>query len=337
MIIIMKVGATAENIDAVVKRVEAQGLRTHLSAGEERTIIGLIGDKSVIVEDSMLQMTGVERMMQVSRPFKLASLDFHPEKTIIDVRGHKIGGDQITVMAGPCSVEGMEPFMEVAESVREAGAHILRGGAFKPRTSPYSFQGMGEEGLQIMAEAREKTGLPIITEIMAPDQLSLIEQYADVLQIGTRNMQNYALLKAVGKSTLPVMLKRGFASTIEELLMCAEYILAHGNPNVMLCERGIRTFETYTRNTLDINAVPVLGELTHLPIIIDPSHATGKWSLVHSASLAAVAAGADGLIIEVHQKPEEAMSDGAQSLKPARFMELMSQMNRVAGAVNRSL
>ncbi|MEM7034308.1 MAG: 3-deoxy-7-phosphoheptulonate synthase [Chloroflexota bacterium] len=337
MIVIMKVGSSQEDIDAVQARVEAQGLRTDVVYGEERTIIGLIGDKSVIEEDNIMRMSGVDRVMPVSRPFKMASREFHPEDTVIDVNGHKIGGDQITVMAGPCSVESHEQFLEIAGQVREAGAHLIRGGAFKPRTSPYSFQGMGEEGLKIMATAREETGLPVITEVMAPDQLPLIEKYADVLQIGTRNMQNYALLNAVGRSHLPVLLKRGMMSTIEELLMSAEYILANGNKNVMLCERGIRTFETYTRNTLDINAVPVLKELTHLPVVIDPSHATGKWSLVNSASLAAVASGADGLIIEVHHKPEEAMSDGAQSLKPSRFAGLMSQMGKVATAIDRRM
>lgn len=337
MIVIMKVGATEDEITAVQKRIEEQGLRTHLSQGEERTIIGLIGDKTVIVEDNLMRMPGVERITPVSRPFKLASRDFHPENTVININGHHIGGKQVIITAGPCAVESREQFLEIAACVREAGAHFLRGGAFKPRTSPYSFQGMGEEGLQIMAEAREETGMAIVTEIMAPEQLPLIEKYADVLQIGTRNMQNYALLKAVGKSHLPVLLKRGLMSTIEELLMSAEYILAHGNSNVMLCERGIRTFETYTRNTLDINAVPVLKELTHLPVIVDPSHATGKWSLVQSASLAGVAAGADGLIIEVHHHPEKAMSDGAQSLKPDRFVELMNQLRRVAAAVDRTV
>jgi 3-deoxy-7-phosphoheptulonate synthase len=337
MIVIMKVGATGEEIEAVRSRIEERGLRVHVSQGEERTIIGLIGDKSLIVEDNLMRLPGVERVMPVSRPFKLASRDFHPDNTVIDINGHPVGGNLVTIVAGPCSVESREQFLEIAYAVREAGAHLLRGGAFKPRTSPYSFQGMGEEGLQIMAEAREETGLPIVTEVMSPEDLPLIEKYADVLQIGARNTQNYALLKAVGKSHLPVLLKRGMMSTIEELLMSAEYILAHGNPNVMLCERGIRTFETYTRNTLDINAVPVLKELTHLPVIVDPSHATGKWSLVQSASLAGVAAGADGLIIEVHNHPELAVSDGAQSLKPNRFQDLMAQVHRVAEAVDRTV
>lgn len=337
MIVIMKVNATPEEINAVKERVEAKGLRAHLSQGEERTIIGLIGDKNAIMEDNLLRMSGVERVMPVSRPFKLASRDFHPEDTIITVNGRQIGTNQVVVMAGPCAVESREQFMTIARSAKESGAHFLRGGAFKPRTSPYSFQGLGEEGLQIMAEAREETGLAVVTEIMSVEDLPLFERYADVLQIGTRNMQNYALLKAVGRSHLPVLLKRGMMSTIEELLMSAEYILANGNPRVMLCERGIRTFETYTRNTLDINAVPVLKELTHLPVIVDPSHATGKWSLVKSASLAGIAAGADGLIIEVHHQPEVAVSDGGQSLKLQRFADLMGQIGLVAGAIGRTI
>lgn len=337
MIVIMKVNATPEEINAVKERVESRGLRAHLSQGEERTIIGLVGDKNAIMEDNLLRMSGVERVMPVSRPFKLASRDFHPEDTIITVNGRQIGTNQVVVMAGPCAVESREQFMTIARSVKESGAHFLRGGAFKPRTSPYSFQGLGEEGLQIMAEAREETGLAVVTEVMSVEDLPLFERYADVLQIGTRNMQNYALLKAVGRSHLPVLLKRGMMSTIEELLMSAEYILANGNSRVMLCERGIRTFETYTRNTLDINAVPVLKELTHLPVIVDPSHATGKWSLVKSASLAGVAAGADGLIIEVHHQPEMAVSDGGQSLKLQRFADLMGQIGLVAGAIGRTI
>ncbi len=337
MIIIMKVNASPDEINAVKARIEAQGLRAHLSQGEERTIIGLIGDKSVVVEDNLLRMPGVARVMPVSRPFKLASRNFHPEDTIVTINGHHVGERQVTIIAGPCSVENRTQLLEVAFAVKEAGAHLLRGGAFKPRTSPYSFQGLGEAGLEILAEAREQTGLAVVTEVMSPEDLPLVEQYTDVLQIGARNTQNYALLKAVGRSHLPVLLKRGMMSTIEELLMSAEYILANGNEQIMLCERGIRTFETYTRNTLDINAVPVLKELTHLPVIVDPSHATGKWNLVQSASLAGVAAGADGLIIEVHNHPELAMSDGGQSLKPQRFAELMVKLNRVAEAIGRTV
>jgi 3-deoxy-7-phosphoheptulonate synthase len=285
----------------------------------------------------MSRMDGVDRVVPVLRPFKLASRDFQPEDSKISINGHVFGGNKVIVMAGPCSVESLEQMRETAIAVREAGAHLLRGGAFKPRTSPYSFQGMGEEGLKIMAQVREETGLHIVTEVMAPDQVGLVSKYADVLQIGTRNMQNYALLNAVGQTNMPVLLKRGMMSTIEELLMSAEYIMSNGNHRVILCERGIRTFEKYTRNTLDINAVPVLKELTHLPVVVDPSHATGKWTLVKAASKAAVAAGADGLIIEVHPNPAEASSDGEQSLKPQRFAELMVEVRRVAEAVGRTV
>ena len=282
-------------------------------------------------------MDGVDRVVPVLRPFKLASRDFQPEDSKIAINGQVFGDNKVIVMAGPCSVESREQMLTTATVVKEAGAHMLRGGAFKPRTSPYSFQGMGEEGLKILAEAREETGLYVITEVMAPEQVELISKYADVLQIGTRNMQNYALLNAVGKTNMPVLLKRGMMSTIEELLMSAEYIMSNGNHKVILCERGIRTFEKYTRNTLDINAVPVLKELTHLPVVVDPSHATGKWTLVKAASKAAVAAGADGLIIEVHPNPAEAVSDGEQSLKPRRFAELMAEVGRVAEAVGRTV
>lgn len=285
----------------------------------------------------MSRMDGVDRVVPVLRPFKLASRDFKPEDSKISINGHVIGDNKIIVMAGPCSVESLEQMRETAVAVKAAGAHLLRGGAFKPRTSPYSFQGMGEAGLKIMAQVREETGLHIVTEVMAPDQVELVSRYADVLQIGTRNMQNYALLNAVGQTNMPVLLKRGMMSTIEELLMSAEYIMSNGNHKVILCERGIRTFEKYTRNTLDINAVPVLKELTHLPVVVDPSHATGKWTLVKAASKAAVAAGADGLIIEVHPNPAEATSDGEQSLKPQRFAELMGEVSRVAAAVGRTV
>lgn len=335
MIIIMRMGASQEEIQHVVHRVEELGYQTHLSQGEERTIIGVIGDERPLDKDRMGRMQGIERIVPILRPFKLASRDFQPSDTTFLVNDHTVGGTQITIMAGPCAVESREQILETAQLVRDAGAHLLRGGAFKPRTSPYSFQGLGQEGLEYLAEAGAATELPIVTEVMAPEQVALVGQYADVLQVGTRNMQNYALLHAVGESDLPVLLKRGMMSTIEELLMSAEYILSHGNRRVMLCERGIRTFETYTRNTLDINAVPVLKELTHLPVIVDPSHATGKWNLVSAVSRAAVAAGADGLIVEVHPRPEQALSDGGQSLRPARFAELMAQLKRVAQAVGR--
>jgi len=337
MIIVMKMGASQEEIENMVKRVESLGFRTHLSRGEERTIIGVIGDERPVDKDSLARMQGVERVVPILRPFKLASRDFQAEDTVFKLNGHSIGGQKIIVMAGPCAVESRAQIIETAHLVKEAGAHLLRGGAFKPRTSPYSFQGLGEEGLQYLADARQATGLAVVTEVMAPEQVPLVAQYADVLQIGTRNMQNYALLHAVGESGMPVLLKRGLMSTIEELLMSAEYILSHGNRRVILCERGIRTFETYTRNTLDINAVPVLKELTHLPVVVDPSHATGKWHLVNAVSRAAIAAGADGLIIEVHPNPEQAVSDGAQSLRPARFAELMTELRPVAHAVGRTL
>jgi 3-deoxy-7-phosphoheptulonate synthase len=337
MIIIMKMGASQEEIQGVIQRVESVGYRTHLSEGEERTIIGVIGDERPLDKESLGRMLGVERIVPILRPFKLASRDFHPSDSVFQINGHSIGSQKIIVMAGPCAVESREQIIETAFKVKEAGAHLLRGGAFKPRTSPYSFQGLGEEGLRYLADAREATGLAVVTEVMSPEQVPLVAHYADVLQVGTRNMQNYALLHAVGEAMMPVLLKRGLMSTIEELLMSAEYILSHGNGRVILCERGIRTFETYTRNTLDINAVPVLKELTHLPVMVDPSHATGKWHLVNAASKAAVAAGADGLIIEVHPNPEMAASDGAQSLKPDRFAELMVQLRPVAEAVGRTI
>lgn len=337
MIIIMKINATEQDLAAVVKRIEKEGFKTHISQGEERSIVGVIGDERRLDQGAVARMEGVDRVVPVLRPFKLASRDFQPEDSKISINGHTFGDNKVLVMAGPCTVESREQMLETAMVVKEAGAHLMRGGAFKPRTSPYSFQGMGEEGLKILAEAREVTGLSVVTEVMAPDQVDLVAKYADVLQIGTRNMQNYALLNAVGQSMMPVLLKRGMMSTIEELLMSAEYIMSNGNHKVILCERGIRTFEKYTRNTLDINAVPVLKELTHLPVVVDPSHATGKWTLVKAASKAAVAAGADGLIIEVHPNPAEALSDGEQSLKPRRFAELMAEVRRVAEAVGRTI
>lgn len=337
MIIIMNMNAGENDIEAVVTRVTKQGFKTHLSRGEERTIIGIIGDERQLDQGAIARMDGVDRVVPVLRPFKLASRDFKPEPSQISIDGHSIGGEKVIVMAGPCSVESIEQLMETAYAVKEAGAHLLRGGAFKPRTSPYSFQGLGEEGLKMLAEARQETGLHIVTEVMAPEQVELVAKYADVLQLGTRNMQNYALLNAVGKTNMPVLLKRGMMSTIEELLMSAEYIMSNGNHKVILCERGIRTFEKATRFTLDINAVPVLKELTHLPVVVDPSHATGRWTLVKAASKAGVAAGADGLIIEVHPNPAEAASDGEQSLKPQRFAELMAEVRRVAHAVERTI
>jgi len=337
MIIVMKMGATDKEISDVVKRLEDLGFRAHLSKGVERTIVGLIGDERPLSPESLELLPGVEKVMRVLHPFKLASRDFKPEDTVISLNGEEIGGRKVVVMAGPCAVESREQMREVAWAVKEAGVRIMRGGAFKPRTSPYSFQGLGEEGLEILAEIKEETGLAIITEAMAPEQVPMVARYADILQIGTRNMQNYNLLHAVGDSGRPILLKRGMMATLEELLLSAEYILSHGNWQVMLCERGIRTFEKYTRNTLDINAVPVLQGLTHLPIIVDPSHGTGKWQLVGAVAKAAVAAGADGLLIEVHPHPEEALSDGAQSLKPENFAKLMEELKRLAEAVDRWL
>jgi len=335
MIIILKQGASTQEIADVVARVEELGFRTHLSQGEERTIIGVIGDERRLDPTAFELLPGVDHCVPILRPFKLASRDLRPENTVIRLDGVRIGGEEVVIAAGPCAVESREQILETAWAVKEAGARILRGGAFKPRTSPYSFQGLGQEGLELLAEAREATGLPIVTEVIAPHDVPLVAEYADILQIGARQMQNFSLLHAAGESGRPVLLKRGIMSTMEELLMSAEYILTHGNYRVMICERGIRTFETYTRNTLDINAVPMLKELTHLPVLVDPSHGTGQWRLVPAAARAAVAAGADGLLIEVHPHPDQALSDGSQSLKPETFQRLVLEVRRVAEAVGR--
>ncbi|MGD9091387.1 MAG: 3-deoxy-7-phosphoheptulonate synthase [Anaerolineales bacterium] len=335
MMIIMRTDAKKDDIDLVVKRIEMHGLRAHLSQGDERTVIGAIGDGRPVNQEHFVYLPGVDRVLPISRPYKLASREFRPEDTVFPVDGVPIGGDEIIIIAGPCSVEDRGQLLETAYAVREAGAHALRGGAFKPRTSPYSFQGLGKQGLEILAEAREATGLPIITEVMAIDQIPLVVEYANVLQIGARNMQNFALLHAAGESCHPVLLKRGMSATVEDLLMAAEYVLSHGNKNVILCERGIRTFENSTRFTTDINAIPVLKHLSHLPVVLDPSHGTGHWEYVISISLAAIAAGADGLMVEVHPKPEEAFSDGGQSLKPERFAGLVKQVRAVAQAIGR--
>ncbi len=337
MIVIMRHDATAEQIDHIVTRVHGLGMKTHLSQGEERTIIGLIGDERPLDPEHLEAFTGVERVVRVLHPFKLASRDFHPADSIVKINGVSIGGPQVIVMAGPCSVESREQLMEIASAVKQAGAHVLRGGAFKPRTSPYAFQGLGLKGLELLREARDELHLPIITEVMSPQEVTLVAQYADILQVGARNMQNFALLRAVGETQKPVLLKRGMMSTVEELLMAAEYILSTGNARVMLCERGIRTFETATRNTFDLNAIPVLKMLTHLPVVADPSHGTGKWELVAPVARGAVAAGADGVIVEVHAHPEEALSDGAQSLKPERFVALVNDLRHVAQAVGRNV
>jgi 3-deoxy-7-phosphoheptulonate synthase len=337
MIIILKKGASTQEVADVVARVEELGFRAHLSQGEERTIIGVIGDERRLSADTFEVLPGVDHVVPILRPFKLASRDLRPENTVIRLNGTRIGSEQVAIMAGPCAVESRQQLLEIAWAVKEAGGRILRGGAYKPRTSPYSFQGLGEEALVMLAEAREATGLPVVTEVMAPGDVPLVAEHADILQIGARQMQNFTLLHAAGESGRPVLLKRGIMSTMEELLMAAEYILTHGNYRVMLCERGIRTFETYTRNTLDINAVPMLKELTHLPVIVDPSHGTGLWRLVPAAARAAVAAGADGLLIEVHPHPDQALSDGGQSLKPENFARLVQEVRRVAEAVGRTL
>ena len=339
MIIIMKPDASQEQIDLVSARLKKHGFGVHLSQGAERTVIGAIGDKSAIQLESIQMMPGVSEIVPIRKPYKMVSREFQPADTIVELAGGvKIGaGQKLVVMAGPCSVEGEKEFLEVAEVVKRAGASVLRGGAFKPRTSPYAFQGLGEQGLKFMAKAREQTGLPFVTEVMDTRDVELVAKYADMLQIGARNMANFNLLKEVGKTKKPILLKRGPGSTIQEWLMSAEYVLSEGNKQVVLCERGIRTFETATRNTLDLNAVPVVKKLTHLPIIVDPSHGTGEWDLVPAMAKAGIAAGADGLMIEVHPRPEEAMSDGAQSLKPDTFQQLMSELKLVAAAVGRRL
>lgn len=337
MMIIMRVEASKEQVDFVVDRIKSNGFNAHLSEGAERTIIGVVGNNPIVTQDQFVRLPGVDRIVPISRPFKLASREFIAEDSVFPINGINIGGEGIVIIAGPCSVENRSQVIESAQAVKEAGAHALRGGAFKPRSSPYSFQGLGLEGLEYLAEAREITGLPIVTEIMAPEQVELIAKYADVLQIGTRNMQNFALLHAAGESQKPILLKRGMSATVEELLMSAEYILSHGNRRVILCERGIRTFETITRNTTDINAIPALKSLTHLPVILDPSHSTGKWEFVTAIARAGIAAGADGLIVEVHPRPEEAFSDGGQSLKPERFAEMVRQIGAIASVLGRTV
>jgi 3-deoxy-7-phosphoheptulonate synthase len=339
-IIVLKPGTTEEELRHIVKKLESRGLQANISKGTERTIIGVIGDTSKITEEeenSIRVMPGVEEAMRILKPYKLASRDFRAEDTIINVRGNIIGGKKIQLIAGPCAVENKTMLINIAERVKDAGASFIRGGAFKPRTSPYSFQGLGEEGLKYLAGARRKTGLPVVTELMDPRDIKVVSKYADIIQIGARNMQNFRLLLEVGTARKPVLLKRGLSATIKEWLMAAEYIMSKGNQKVILCERGIRTFETSTRNTLDLSAVPVLKKLTHLPVFVDPSHGVGKWDLVAPMSKAAVAAGADGLVIEVHTKPEEALSDGEQSLKPDDFKQLIKELRTVAAAVGREI
>lgn len=337
MIIVMKSGAGRDQVDHVIEHLERLGFGVHLSEGVEQTVIGALGDKSRLGAANLELLPGVERVVPILKPFKLVSREFRDQASQVRVGPVVFGGDEIVVVAGPCSVESREQLLETAEAVARAGARVLRGGAFKPRTSPYSFQGLEEEGLKILAEARERYGLPIVTEVVSPDSVELVARYADMLQIGARNMQNFQLLREAGRSGMPILLKRGMSATVEEWLMAAEYILSEGNFNVVLCERGLRTFETATRFTLDLNAVPLAKELTHLPVVVDPSHGTGKWSLVTPMSRAAVAAGADGLIVEVHPRPAEALSDGPQSLTPRRFESLVAEAAAVAGAVGRSL
>ena len=338
MIIVLRPDATKEQINHIVEKVKKMGLKPWVSKGVERSIIGVIGAEDAIRLEPLEVFPGVETVMPILKPYKLVSRDFKKEGSVIDLGGGvKIGGKEIVVMSGPCSVEKKDLLVDIAKNVKASGAKVLRGGAFKPRTSPYSFQGLGEEGLKYLREAADETGLLVCTELMDSRNLSLVEKYADIIQIGARNMQNFDLLKEVGRSKKPVLLKRGMSNTIKEFLMSAEYILSEGNFSVMLCERGIRTFEDATRFTLDISAVPVIKNLSHLPCIVDPSHATGKWGLVGPCAKAAVAAGCDGLIVEVHPNPEEAFSDGAQSLYPDKFTALMKDLGSIAKAVGRSI
>lgn len=335
--IIMHPGATREQIDHVILHIEEQHLSAHPIFGVKQTVIGAVGESHNVPTSAFETLPGVLAVQRISQPYKLASRQFHPENSVFPLDGFTIGGEEIPIIAGPCSVESRTQILETAQAVKEAGANALRGGVFKPRTSPYAFQGLGEEGLEFMAEARSLTGLPIVVEVMAVSQVPLMVKYVDVLQIGARNMQNFNLLRAVGETRTPVLLKRGMSATIEDLLMAAEYILAGGNERVMLCERGIRTFETATRNTTDINAVPVLKSLTHLPVVLDPSHSTGHYDYVTSIAKAAVAAGADGIIVEVHPDPAHAISDGRQSLTPENFSGMVGKVKAVAEAVDRRL
>jgi len=337
MIAILSNAAGEERIQDVVKAIEKRGLQAHVSRGTDRTVVGIIGKAEPTLAEQLRQMKGVENVIKISKSYKLASRDFHPEDTIIEMKGVKIGGDELVIMGGPCAVENREQIMEIAKHVKAAGAQVLRGGAFKPRTGPYSFQGIGVEGLEMMAEAGEKYGLLTITEVMTPEYVDVCAQYADIMQVGTRNMQNFDLLRKLGTCGKPVLLKRGFSATYDEWLNAAEYILAGGNPNVMLCERGIRTFETYTRNTLDLSAIPVMKQLSHLPVISDPSHGTGRRELVATMSKASVAAGADGLIVEMHTDPDNSMTgDGVQSLFPDQFEKLLQELQQLAPLVGKT-
>ena len=338
MIIVFKPKTKDEDVKKIVKQVEEKGLTTHIVVGTETTICGVIGDVTKVDPKQLEVSPVVDHVMRVSEPYKLANRAFHPEDSIIDVSGVKVGGDHLALIAGPCSVESKEQVIAIAREAKAAGANMLRGGAFKPRTSPYAFQGMGTAGLDILVAAKEETGLPIVSELMSADYIDEFNEKVDLVQIGARNMQNFDLLKEVGRRCKkPILLKRGLSATYEEWIMSAEYIMASGNPNVILCERGIRTFESYTRNTLDLQAIPVIKRLTHLPIIIDPSHAGGKWWLVEPMAKAAVAAGCDGLMIEVHNDPEHALCDGPQSLKPKKYTELLRQIKGIGEIVGKKI
>jgi 3-deoxy-7-phosphoheptulonate synthase len=333
MIVVMKSGASQRQIDHVIERIEQLGLRSHVIIGTERTVVAALGEKRDGAKQALETGEGVEKVVPILAPYKMASTEVKKERTIVEVRKLKVGGGHLGVIAGPCSVESRDQIMDIAHLVRESGATGLRGGAFKPRTSPYSFQGLKEKGLELLAEAREATGLAVVTEVMAPEQVPLVARYADVLQVGARNMQNYPLLEAVGEAGMPVLLKRGPSATMDEFLLAAEYILKTGNTQVMLCERGIRTFEDHTRFTLPLATVPYLQQNTHLPVVVDPSHGTGKASLVATMARASVAAGADGLIVELHPDPEKALSDGFQALTPGAFKQMMAECRKVAAAV----
>jgi len=333
MIIVMEAHAGLEQIQQVSSKLEEKGFRVHLSQGVERTIIGAIGQRTAATMVLFETLPGVEKVVPIAQPFKMASRQFKPESSLIKVGEQIVGDGQVQIIAGPCAVEGRSLFMELAQAVKEAGATMLRGGAFKPRTSPYSFQGLEKEGLEILAEARQITGLPVVTEVVDPRLVEEVADYVDVLQVGARNMQNFFLLRELGKIQKPVLLKRGPSATIEEWIMAAEYIISSGNHQVIMCERGIRSFENYTRNTLDLSAVPVIKQLTHLPIIVDPSHGTGKWKLVEPMALAAIGAGADGIMVEVHQNPSEALSDGPQSLTPENFARLVIRVKKMINAL----
>jgi 3-deoxy-7-phosphoheptulonate synthase len=337
MIVVMRRDSSEKAIEGILERLTQLGLQGHISRGVERTVIGVVGQTYAELKDMLELWPGVDEVVPISKPYKLSSREFQPESTTLKVGDVTIGGDELVVMAGPCAVETEQQVLDTARAVKAAGASILRGGAFKPSTSPYSFRGLGEDGLKILAEAKAETGLPIITEVLTPGDIELVARYADILQVGARNMQNFILLDEVGKTRMPVMLKRGMSATIQDWLLSAEYILSQGNRQLMLCERGIRTFETYTRNTMDISAIPSIKRLSHLPIIGDPSHGTGKWHLVTPLALAAVAAGADGLLIEVHPNPDIALKDGAQSLTFENFERLMAQVVGVASAVGRKM